>query len=612
MGNVFDPIQRLQELISQIDTPIAAELNNAVSDVQAHLDRQIEENEQLGKSQADAIVRSAEIIVELEETKERLIASRQEAEKATQEAKLLSAFGDILEQSVNEFFIFDVNSLQFIHVNRGAINNLGYSMDELRQMTPVDLQKRQSSASFSNLIEPLLRGTSDSIDFTDVYVRKNGTEYPVEIHLSLSVLGDQDVFVAISLDITNRQIEKELRESRERALAADRSKSEFLANMSHEIRTPMTAILGFNEILLENVSAPEDIDAARTIKENGEYLIDIINDILDLSKVEAGKLEVEQVKCSPHEIIAEVVSLMGVRASSKGLPLKVRFDGAVPRYIISDPTRIRQVLINLVGNAIKFTETGAVEISVKLTDVNSTDPMLKIEVIDSGIGISDSQKDKLFSPFTQADNSMTRKFGGTGLGLAISCRLMELLGGKITVSSKLGAGTVSLSTGPLDLADLINVDQQQLEGKSKKSDEVVPQNQTLVGLRVLLVDDGPDNRRLINFILKKAGAEVCIAENGKQAFDLAMEAYDACRPFDVILMDMQMPVLDGYNATSLLRKHGYEGPIVALTAHAMETDRIKALEAGCDDYVTKPIDRARLLSLVREISNAKQITDAVV
>ena len=166
--------------------------------------------------------------------------------------------------------------------------------------------------------------------------------------------------------------------------------------MSHEIRTPMTAILGFNEILLENVSAPEDIDAARTIKENGEYLIDIINDILDLSKVEAGKLEVEQVKCSPHEIIAEVVSLMGVRASSKGLPLKVRFDGAVPRYIISDPTRIRQVLINLVGNAIKFTETGAVEISVKLTDVNSTDPMLKIEVIDSGIGISDSQKDKLF------------------------------------------------------------------------------------------------------------------------------------------------------------------------------------------------------------------------
>ena len=395
--------------------------------------------------------------------------------------------------------------------------------------------------------------------------------------------------------------EQELLRASQRAEVATRAKSEFLANMSHEIRTPMTAILGFSEVLMENVTEERDADAVATIRRNGEHLIEIINDILDLSKIEAGKLEVEYVRCSPVQTVSEVVSLMRIRASAKNLPLEIEYDGPIPESIQSDPTRLRQILINLIGNAVKFTEVGTVRLVVRLLDAESDCPEMQFQVIDSGIGMAREQIARLFQPFTQADTSTTRKFGGSGLGLTISKRLADMLGGDISISSIPGEGstfTLTIAIGPLHGTRLLDCPTEaQLPSDRATKPAASPDR---LDCRVLLAEDGPDNQRLISFLLIKAGAEVTVADNGQVAHDLAVAARDEGNPFDLILMDMQMPVVDGYNATRMLRKAGYSGPIVALTAHAMSTDRDRCLNVGCDDYMAKPVDRKELISLVAQ------------
>jgi len=390
---------------------------------------------------------------------------------------------------------------------------------------------------------------------------------------------------------------------------ASRAKSEFLANMSHEIRTPMTAILGFIDILGDELNACENTaeiqDIFDTVQRNGEYLLKLIDDILDLSKIESGRLEVECIACSPRKLIDDVVLLMQVRADAKELSLDVRWDGPIPDSIQTDPTRLRQILINLIGNAIKFTEQGSVSINSRLIESNDVDPRMQFDVVDTGIGLTDEQAKNLFRPFTQADSSTTRKFGGTGLGLAISRRLAEMLGGTIAIDSTLGQGsrfTVTISTGPLDQPQQ-SIRRHPERASKRKSLAVPSQSDKNVQLscRVLLAEDGPDNQRLIAFLLKKAGADVTVVNNGREAVECVLPAMSHAgegRQFDVILMDMQMPVLDGYGATAELRHCGYSGPIIALTANAMDGDRDKCLSAGCDDYTTKPIDRHGLLSLV--------------
>ena len=381
--------------------------------------------------------------------------------------------------------------------------------------------------------------------------------------------------------------------------------------MSHEIRTPMTAILGFSEVLMEGALDQAQLNATMTIRRNGEYLIGIINDILDLSKIEAGMLEIEHVECSPSQILAEVVSLMHVRANAKNLPLEIEYDGPIPQSIQSDPTRLRQILINLTGNAIKFTETGKVRLVARLLDAASDEPKMQFDVIDSGIGMTDQQVTKLFKPFQQADSSTTRKFGGTGLGLTISKRLVEKFRGEITVKTALGEGstfTVTVEIGLMDGVGLL--DNPTGTQMPSGADEEPAAPKIELNCRVLLAEDGPDNQRLVSFLLKKAGATVTVAENGKIAHDLALTARDEGTPFEVILMDMQMPVMDGYDATGSLRDAGYTGPIIALTAHAMSTDRDKCLNAGCDDYIAKPIDRMKLVSLVAEYASREQRQNA--
>lgn len=382
------------------------------------------------------------------------------------------------------------------------------------------------------------------------------------------------------------------------AEAAARAKSEFIANMSHEIRTPMTAILGFADLMFDPRQSPSDrLDCIQTIRRNGEYLLELINGILDLSRIEAGRLPVERTTCHPIEVMQDVVQLMQVRGDAKHIELRLAFDTPMPETIRSDPTRLRQVLINLVANAIKFTDHGCVRVGARFEPRNGHDPQLYIAVADTGIGIEPEQIGRLFEPFTQADGSITRRFGGSGLGLTISRRLAHMLGGDLTVTSTPQHGstfTLSISTGPIDGARMIEAPHAYVRPAPREDTPVVQR----LDARVLLVEDGPDNQRLISFILRKAGANVALVSDGKSAVE-QVDASATTAPFDLVLMDMQMPIMDGYTATRELRSRGYRGTIIALTAHALPGDREKCLAAGCDDYLTKPIVAAELIARLR-------------
>jgi len=396
------------------------------------------------------------------------------------------------------------------------------------------------------------------------------------------------------------------REQRATAAAesANLAKSDFLANMSHEIRTPMTAILGFAENLLDvSLSSSERLNYANTIRRNGEALLGIINDILDLSKIEAGKMDTDRIPCEPCSIIAEVFSLVQVQAEAKRLSFGIEYTGTIPKTIHTDPTRLRQVLINLLGNAIKFTEVGSVRLEIRLVD-DRDEPVLQFDIIDTGRGLTQGQAEKLFQPFVQADTSTAREFGGTGLGLTISKRFTELLGGEVYVAkTERGVGSTfraTVATGPLD--GVVMLDNPMAATVVAEATAIAAQSSSidLHGLRILLAEDGVDNQRLISFVLTKAGAEVEVAENGAIAMAAALSARDEGTPFDCILMDMQMPVMDGYEAVAQLREKGCVDPIIALTAHAMSGDRAKCMKAGCDDYATKPIERKKLIKLIRK------------
>jgi signal transduction histidine kinase/CheY-like chemotaxis protein len=403
---------------------------------------------------------------------------------------------------------------------------------------------------------------------------------------------------------------------KEAAQAADRAKSEFLATMSHEIRTPMTAILGFTDIMAQSISNPERIRTAEIIKRNGEHLLDIINDILDLAKIEAGQTGVVREPCSPSQIVADVASLMQVRAVAKRLDLQIEFEGKVPETIQSSPLRLRQILINLVGNAIKFTETGSVRLLTRLVHDKTGKPLIQFDVIDTGAGISQQDLAKLFKPFSQVASTRTRTIEGTGLGLAISQRLANMLDGDITVVSTVGKGStfsVTAATGPLEGVRMLELlAKWDSPAPSERPASETKERIRLSG-RILLVEDGPDNQRLINFLLKRAGAQVTVADNGVVALEILLEAMRNAAtnegperegPFDLVLMDMQMPEMDGYEVTRRLRAIGYRRPIVALTAYAMSNDRQKCLDAGCDDYVTKPISETTLLqTLAAHLNN---------
>ncbi len=400
-----------------------------------------------------------------------------------------------------------------------------------------------------------------------------------------------------------RQLElqnEELTKARDLAIASVRAKTDFLANMSHEIRTPMTSILSFTDLLLENTTLLPAADisagALRSIRKNGDHLLAIINDILDISKIDAGQISLHSVEISPLAALEEIVSLMNVRAVEKKLELRTDIRFPLPATIRTDPVRLRQILVNLVGNAIKFTDTGSVTLRLSFLPKDS---VLLFEVSDTGIGIDPTNHEHIFTPFAQVDTSPSRRFGGTGLGLHISRRLAHILGGEIQLHSVLQNGAtftfrlpVPAGNSPISFIDFAPIP------PPPPAPATLPVTGTdaLHG-HILLAEDGAEIQRLFSYLLARSGATVDIASNGQEALDAVRSMLKGGPAIDLILMDMQMPIMDGYAATRAIRALGVTLPIVALTAHAMSGDRQACLAVGCTDYMSKPIDHPRLIAL---------------
>lgn len=397
------------------------------------------------------------------------------------------------------------------------------------------------------------------------------------------------------------RIEDSLDKARLTAQEADQQKSQFLANMSHEIRTPLTAIIGYSETLIENKqNIPEWKQYVGSIIRNGKHLHQLLDDILDLSKIDANQLSIESIPVSVCNLATEIESLMGERARKKGLEFVLDYNFPIPATILSDPTRLKQILINLCGNAIKFTAEGRITLR---TQYDKTKERLVFSIEDTGIGMTQKQVDTLFKPFKQADASTTRRFGGTGLGLHISKQLTEHLGGELLLESQPGAGSKFI----VAIKAKITADEKWVNSEEEAS--LLTQNIQLetstpeLQGKILLAEDNTDNQILISMHVEKTGADITIVENGQQAVETALDEH-----FDLILMDMQMPIMDGIEAIKTLRKKQYKAPIATLTANAMKEDIETSKQAGADDFLTKPIDKKIFYSvLIKHLSPA---TDA--
>jgi PAS domain S-box-containing protein len=462
------------------------------------------------------------------------------------------------------------------------------AMRDGRELTPEELPAQRAAQGI-----PVIGAEFDVIQKNGRVVTVLGNATPL-----FDEQGEPRGAIAAFMDISElKTTQRQLQHATAAADAANQAKSQFLATMSHELRTPLTAILGFAELLSRaDVSEESRYHYLRAVERNGVMLLRLIDDILDLTKIEAGETAIERIDVSPCQIIGEALSLTRPRAIEKHLDLQAEYVFPLPETIHTEPMRLRQILVNLLLNAIKFTEQGSVGVRVSLSAGEAAPVRLQISVRDTGIGISAEGIAKLFRPFAQVDSSIARRFGGTGLGLALSQRLARLLGGHIEVVSQAGQGstfTLSLDPGPLGGVRLLQAPPEVRAAETPAESEVARRFRG----RVLLVEDDADSREVVHVILKCAGLEVQEAENGQAGYLKALAAVGV-DPYDLILMDVQMPEMDGYEATRRLRGAGWKGVIVALTAHAMSGDREKCLHAGCDDYLSKPITAKGLTALL--------------
>lgn len=400
--------------------------------------------------------------------------------------------------------------------------------------------------------------------------------------------------VKMKLMQANKELEESVGQANkmaQEAIEGGRAKSEFLANMSHEVRTPMNAIIGFSGLLAEEYLTPEQKEYVSIIQDGSDNLLGLINDILDFSKIEAGQMDIEKVECSLGKLLNSVSALMKPNADEKGLDFRVIEAGELPANIFTDPTRLRQCLINLVSNAIKFTAKGYVHIRVSLQNEKDVS-YLNIRVEDSGIGIPEDRQQDIFDSFTQADRSTTRKYGGTGLGLAITKQLTGFLGGFLSVSSEEGTG----STFSLTIPTGVDVIEEPVLKRNKVAaeSETKPQiEQVSFTGSVLVAEDNKVNQKYMELMLGKLGFEVTISGDGNETIEKGL----SCQ-YDLIFMDIEMPFKNGYEVTGILRKKGITTPIIALTANAMVGDDEKCISAGCDDYLSKPVDKKQLVDAI--------------
>lgn len=534
------------------------------------------------------------------------LVARKRVEERLKQSEL--KFRTIFENAGGAIFIADINTEKILECNSQAEKLLGRTRAEIIGIHQSELHPEGEAEKYKEKFSAHVQ-QGHIVDYEGEVQHKDGRRIPVWIAAQTMKIDSKDMIVGLFVDITERkqaeeerqqlnlQLEASVKDANnlaQEATVAYLAKSQFMANMSHEIRTPMNAIIGFSQILEDENLTDEQRHYVDIVRESAEHLLQLINDILDFSKIVAGKFDIEIVDCSLEHLFAVVGSLIRPQAKKKGLAFEILQYGRLPAQIHTDPVRLRQCLINLINNAVKFTEEGHVHVNVSLQEVDG-EPFICFDIEDTGIGIPPDKQGLVFDEFMQVDGSSTRRYSGTGLGLPITKKLAYHLGGELTVSSEIGKGSVFSLTIPanVDVKSLPWFDKYKCVTELEQVRDTSEQDK--FSGRVLVAEDSKSNQILTKLLLERFGVEVTIAEDGKEAVDKALS-----QQFDLIFMDMQMPNMDGYEATKLLRRKGLKTAIVALTAYAMKGDDEKCISAGCSDYMAKPIDREILLKVIRK------------
>ena len=523
------------------------------------------------------------------EAEQALTASREQLLASERQHRML------FEHNPQPMLAYDRATLEIVAASNAAVASYGYSREEFLSMTIRDLVPGEDVDTLEHYLDIKTSGRQPGLVVAHPWrlQYKDGTIIDVEVTSDDVILDGRECRIALWQNVTERnKASAEVALARDQAVEASNMKSAFLANMSHEIRTPMNGVIGMNELLLDTELSDEQRAYAEQVARSGEQMMAIISDVLDVAKIEAGQLELDVTDFDLHETTEQVCAAAGLQADAKGIQLEVDIDADTPRYVRGDSRRLRQVLMNLLANAVKFTAEGKVAVHVGTRPRLGDDAVVRVEVTDTGIGIDPLIVERMFEPFTQADASTTRNYGGTGLGLAIARELVELMGGTIGCESKPGRGSTFWFEVALSVPDAADGRPPRLADVS-----IAAHPLWLTAPRVLVAEDSPVNQIVAVAALERCGCRVELVSDGRQALEaLSTQHYDA------VLMDCQMSEMDGYQATTELRRRengDHHTPVIAMTAHSMDGDREKCLDAGMDDYISKPMRREQLIDTLQ-------------
>ncbi len=523
------------------------------------------------------------------------ITSNKAIQQALRESE--ARFKTLFEHSPEAIVLFDLDSETFVDANQNALDLYQLDRETLLKSHPAELSPpmqpngRRSSEMAAEKIKQAWEGNSTVFEW--VHTCANGDVVPCEVRLVPMPSSKRRIVRASMTDITwRKQAEEQLRQAKEAAETANRAKSDFLANMSHEIRTPMNAVIGMTEMVLDMELSEIQRDYLQTVLESADSLMSIINEILDFSKIEAGKLQLEKLPFSLRECLGDTLKSLAIRAHSAGLELAWNVSSDVPDLLTGDASRLRQIIVNLVGNSIKFTEQGEIVVDVQAVNFGVDQIQLQFTVRDTGIGIESDRLDAVFDAFQQADSSTTRRFGGTGLGLAICSRLVELMQGRIWVESQIGIGTTFFFTGVFEL-------------RPESESEPPPDFGALKNIRALVVDDNATNRRIVQEMLSKWGLEVAAAATAQQAISHLHRANAANQPVSLVITDLHMPDMDGFDLSRKIRETSQlaDTQIIMLTSGARPDDGPLCTQLGIARHLLKPVKQSELLTAVFQVVN---------